>query len=232
MGGLRFGLKARLGGEVVRTGDGVSLEWVRRCGRSRLRWRAHLAQERRALLEARRVIAISPMVQAQLAEHFNIQAPLLLNPVFARAAPAPEAAGCLLFVGHDFTRKGLDRALAVAAALDRPLHVFGRGRARPGAVFHGARPAAAWIAGAACLLHPARYEPYGNVVAEAVAAGTPVVASDATGASCLLDAEHVWSEGEGIDGLTQRVEAALTRPRPTMAPPTPAEHLAGLEALL
>lgn len=236
--GVAFALKARLGGEVVRTGDGVSAAWVRWCGRSRARWARHIRAERAAIRAARRVIAISPMVVAELHEYYGRTdgVELLLNPVFApAAAPEPRAAGAVVFVGHDFRRKGLDLWLTAVSRLGLGGHVVGRGRARPtpGVEFHGPVEAAPWIAGAALVVHPARYEPYGNVVAEAVAAGTPVVASDGTGASCLLDPAHVWARASGADGLVAVVRRALDDPRPPRArPPTREAHLSRLSAIL
>ncbi len=235
-GGVRFALKARFGGEVVRTGDGVSAEWVRACGRSRLRWSRYVRREAAAVREARRVVAISPMVAAELAHHYGRgDATVILNPVLgAPPAPEPRAAGALVFVGHDFRRKGLDWLLA-ARPPGLQVHVVGEGRpqAVDGVVFHGPVEAGPWIAGAAALVHPARYEPYGNVVAEAVAAGVPAVASDGTGAACLLEPSHVWRRAEGVAALRRTIERALVAPRPPRRlPPEPAAHLAALEELL
>lgn len=48
------------------------------------------------------------------------------------------------------------------------------------------------LAAADCLIHPARYEPFGQVVIEAIQSGTPVIVSDMVGASELI------SPAEGI----------------------------------
>ncbi len=240
--GVPFALKARLGGEVVRTGDGVSAAWVEATGRSRVRWARHVRRERAAVRAARSVVAISPMVAAEIARHYGRSGGVhvVLNPVMSRpATPERRAAGGVLFVGHGFRRKGLDHWLAAIERLGLAGHVVGADRrlarwrrhAPAGVHFHGAVDAAPWIAGAAVLVHPARYEPYGNVVAEAVAAGTPVVASDACGAACLLHPAHVWSPTEGIEALVARIRGALDAPRPvSRRPPGRDEHLAALSA--
>ncbi len=241
--GVRFALKARLGGEVVRTGDGVSAEWVRACGRSRIRWARHVGRERRAVRAARRVVATSPMVADELMRCYGRRdAVVILNPLLVPpAVPESDAAGSLVFVGHGFHRKGLDHLLAVVAQVGLPLQVLGadqrlegwRRRAPAGVVFHGPVEAGPWIAGAAAVVHPARYEPYGNVVAEAVAAGTPVVASDGCGAACLLDQRHVWGRETGVKGLLAVVRGALDNPRdPRRHPPSAAAHLEALEGVL
>lgn len=244
--GVRFALRAVDGGDVVRTGDGVSAAWVAACGGWRLRWARRVAAERAAVRAARRVVAISPMVAAELAAWYGRDdARVVLNPVFsAEAPPAREAGGAAVLVGHGLRRKGLDHWLRALPGLPGLVtHVIGADAAprrwrrlavRLGVgdrvVFHGAIEAAPWIAGAALLVHPARYEPYGNVVAEAVAAGVPAVVSDACGAACLLDPTHVWARSSGPSGLAAVARGALVRPSPPRAaPPTPEAHL---EALL
>jgi glycosyltransferase involved in cell wall biosynthesis len=249
--GVRLGLRALDGGEAVRTGDGVTAAWAAACARWPLRWRARIAAERQAVRAARRVVAISPMVAAELAAWYGRDdARVVLNPVFASsAAPEPRARGAAVLVGHGFRRKGVEawlRALPHLAGLAMT-HIIGAD-AHPGrwrrlarrlgvadrVTFHGPVEAAPWIAGASLLVHPARYEPYGNVVAEAVAADVPVVASDGCGAACLLDPTHVWARASGPEGLAAVVALALRSPRPPIRrPPSADQHLAALqEAIL
>lgn len=228
-------IKARSGGPLLRCADGVSAAWVARCGRSRLRWWRHVVRERRAIRRADRVIAIAPLIANELAAWYGRRdAAVVLNPLLASPAPpAPRRAGAV-FVGHGFHRKGLDRALAVTS-LDLPLTVVGAGRgpALPWVRYVGAVDARPYIAGAALLIHPARYEPYGNVVAEAVAAQIPAVVSDATGAACLLHPDHVWAEASGEIGLRRVVERVLRDPRPPVRqPPSADAHLDALFAAL
>jgi UDP-glucose:(heptosyl)LPS alpha-1,3-glucosyltransferase len=107
----------------------------------------------------------------------------------------PKDGGVIGFVGVEWKRKGLDLALSAAAELRR---------SRPGLELWviGPRPEdvrplfAGWTEGYRLLgwrgdlsiypqldllLHPARAEPYGMVVAEAMAARVPVVVSDQCG---------------------------------------------------
>ena len=117
----------------------------------------------------------------------------------------------LLFLGSDFARKGLDRALSGLAALPPPL----RDRTRLLAV--GADRGAPWerrarrlgvaarvvvepgrddvprlLQAADLLVHPARVENTGTVLVEALAAGRPVLCTAACGY-----ARHVEDAGAG-----------------------------------
>lgn len=109
----------------------------------------------------------------------------------------------VLFVGTGFRRKGLDVLIQAVAPLDAKLVVVGRdGRARayrslavrskcgPRVIFAGQRAADAALYGAADVVAlPTRYEPFGNVVLEALACGVPVVVSARAGASEILEEE-------------------------------------------
>lgn len=110
----------------------------------------------------------------------------------------------LLFAGSGFERKGLDVAMRALAALDdrgSRLVVIGRGdAARYRALAHeagiadrivwlGVRPdIERWYAAADVLVLPTRYEPFGNVHLEALAAGLPVVTSRVAGGAEVIDA--------------------------------------------
>jgi UDP-glucose:(heptosyl)LPS alpha-1,3-glucosyltransferase len=144
----------------------------------------------------------------------------------ARAEAAiPGDAFTLLFVGSGFARKGLATAIEAMAALsDRQsrLAVLGKGDARPYQALAarlgvearvswlGARAdPERWYAAADIVVLPSRYEPFGNVHLEALAAGLPVVASArAGGAEVIL---------EGVNGAivpptdTHAIAASLER---------------------
>lgn len=139
----------------------------------------------------------------------------------ARAASGigPDA-WVVLFVGSGFARKGLSALIEGFAGLGDErarLAVAGRGdtgtfesaAARLGVghrvIWLGARPDVEQLYAVADVVAlPARYEPFGNVVLEALASGVPVVASRAAGASALLQ--------PGVNGfVVERAGAAEVR---------------------
>lgn len=121
----------------------------------------------------------------------------------ARAeAGLPAEAWTAIFVGSGFERKGLATAIEALALLNNRgsrLAVAGRGdaaRYRALADRLGVGERVTWLrprpdlerwyaAADACVL-PSRYEPFGNVHLEALAAGLPVVASAKAGGSELI----------------------------------------------
>lgn len=120
-----------------------------------------------------------------------------------------------VFVGSGFERKGLATAIAALAGASASAHLIVVGRdsrmpyyrrfARANGVdqrvhFMGTqadvRPFL-WAADA--LVHPALYEAFGIVIAEAMAAGLPVLASERTGAARSMVAG--WDTGQLLDAL-------------------------------
>jgi UDP-glucose:(heptosyl)LPS alpha-1,3-glucosyltransferase len=120
----------------------------------------------------------------------------------------PAASPVVLYVG-DFHRKGLAVALAAFAAAAPPtawLLVVGRGEyetfqahaARLGVadrlLFTGFVPdTRPYFAAADAFVFPTRYEPFGIVVTEAMAAGLPVITTRVAGAAEVI--------ADGVDGL-------------------------------
>jgi len=123
----------------------------------------------------------------------------------------PESDIVLLFAGNDFKRKGLQFALQYALALQAQGHrvrllVAGRGNPAPylrlarqrgfenNLVFPGSLADMREAYHCADLLvHPAVYEPFGNVCLEAMACGLPVATTRLTGAADIID--------DGVNGL-------------------------------
>jgi glycosyltransferase involved in cell wall biosynthesis len=100
-----------------------------------------------------------------------------------------------LFVSTGHGRKGLPLLLEVFERLSPATHhlwVLGSGKPTrqpnlPHVHFVGfSQEAEKWYAAADAMVHPAVYEPFGQVVSESIACGTPVLISAATGAKELI----------------------------------------------
>jgi len=143
------------------------------------------------------------------------------------------------FVGSGFERKGLATAIAALAHVPEPAHLIVIGRdtrmrqyrrlARAHKVgksvhFMGIRDdVRPYLWAADALIHPALYEAFGIVIAEAMAAGLPVLASRRTGAAlsmlagpetgCTLDALDVSGFGDAMTEVANRGEAERQRAR-------------------
>lgn len=144
----------------------------------------------------------------------------------------PDATTVLLFAGHDFKRKGLQFALEHTAALKArgcslKLVVAGRGRAAPylrlaarlhiknDIVFLGSQPdMRPAYHGADLLVHPALYEPFGNVCLESMACGLPVATTLLTGASDIIDdrlSGILVDSPQDILSMSEKIAAAVTK---------------------
>jgi glycosyltransferase involved in cell wall biosynthesis len=145
----------------------------------------------RSARQARRVLAISQRTKDDLVELYGLPpekvvvTPLAYDPDFR---PGPPRDDFLLLVGAVEQRKNPLLAADAAAAVGRRLVVVGPKRdaalveelCRRGADVRGFVPKAELVRlyqRAAGLLFPTRYEGFGLPIAEAMACGTPVVAS-------------------------------------------------------
>jgi len=204
-----------------------------------LRARANLWLEKREVCggHVRAVIPNSTVIAASLKHFYPCIGPRLREPITPGVCegpgrpdrPVPASGGVIGFIGKEWRRKGLDIAVNIVRELRRQ---------RPGLKFLVAGPDPAeirslfadWKEGYELLgevdtaslypqldllLHPARHEPYGMVIAEAMAARVPVLMSDRCGAaadapahmSLAVDVDiHLWAERSN--------ELIGTRPRP------------------
>jgi glycosyltransferase involved in cell wall biosynthesis len=145
-----------------------------------------------AARHAARVFAVSERTRRDLVELYRIPpekivlTPNAVDPAFS---PGGQVKDYLLFVGAIQQRKNPLVAAEAAKAVGRPLVVVGpekdpdlaRELERRGADLRGyveKEELADLYRGAACLLLPSRYEGFGLPVLEAMACGTPVVATN------------------------------------------------------
>jgi UDP-glucose:(heptosyl)LPS alpha-1,3-glucosyltransferase len=157
------------------------------------------------------VVPNSPLIRRQLQHYYPQTAARLTDPVPPGVTPGPPRApravppdgGIIGFVGKEWQRKGLAQAVAIVAELRRrrprlELWVIGPEPAEVAGLFadwDGGYRLPGWAsdfsvyADLDLLLHPARAEPYGMVIAEAMAAAVPVVVSDRCGIAPDVAAE-------------------------------------------
>lgn len=177
-----------------------------------LRVLAYLWMERREVC-APNVLAVVPNssnISYTLAHHYPCIGGRLRRPIppGVQEIPrrgfraVPSDGGVVGFVGKEWRRKGLEAVIAICAHLwfARPklvLRVYGPDPTEiqhfaPGCSFAvqcmGWRDAKPELHELDLLLHPARSEPYGMVISEAMAAQVPVVVSDACGAAADVSA--------------------------------------------
>jgi UDP-glucose:(heptosyl)LPS alpha-1,3-glucosyltransferase len=176
-----------------------------------LRIAMQLWLERRELRVARAIVPNSAIIAKMLAHYYPEYAHKLTKPVEPGVAAGPlrefravdPQGGVIGFVGKEWQRKGLPLIADVVAELRRTrphleLQVVGPA---PEEVQHlfagwqggyrllGWRSDNDYLRDFDVLLHPARAEPYGMAIAEAMAARVPVVVSDICGAAASVGAE-------------------------------------------
>jgi UDP-glucose:(heptosyl)LPS alpha-1,3-glucosyltransferase len=217
------------GFDVLRAGGGAHAAFLqgRRPG---LADRRELARDARALASAGTVVFNSEMARRDALSHHPLD-PERLHVVrngvdLQRFRPNPSSPpeDRILFIGHGWTRKGLETALSALARLPRVrLGVVGRdpneARFRRRAAALGVAERVDWLGPvdrvdallprALALVLPTRYDPSANVCLEAMACGVPVVTSGRDGAGEILP--EPWQvvarpdDAEGFAGALDRV---------------------------
>ena len=154
-----------------------------------------------------------------------------VDPSFTPEGPAAEEHGSyLLFVGAVQPRKDPEVAVRALSLLDGDLRLvvagpvkLGADRVRATAASLGVADRIRWLGyvdrsalaglyrGAACLVFPSRYEGFGLPLLEAMASGTPVVASRATSIPEIAGDAAVLVEPGDPEALADGVRAALAR---------------------
>lgn len=188
-----------------------------------LRIAMQLFLERRELSTPRHVVPNSRFISQSLAHYYPALAHKLTEPIVPGVVPgalrvmrpvSPDG-GIVGFVGKEWQRKGLPWVVETVAALRRTrpnvqLHVVGPAAAEVAHLFadwQGGYKLLGWseqapYAAFDALLHPAKAEPYGMVISEAMAARVPVLISDVCGA-----AEHVTAASGAVLPLSAPLEA-------------------------
>ncbi|MBI4734806.1 MAG: glycosyltransferase family 4 protein, partial [candidate division NC10 bacterium] len=137
----------------------------------------------------------------------------------------------LIFAGSGFARKGVEQILHAMALLPRDDLLLVVGRDKSARAYHrlaqrlgiaarvrflGVRnDLADLLAAADVLLHPALYEPFGNVVLEALACGCGVIVSDRVGAKDLVrDGENGYiCEPMNAQSIVDCLDSCTTQER-------------------
>ncbi len=176
-----------------------------------LRVAMQLYMERRELRVAQKIVPNSEIIARQLARFYPEYAHKITQPVVPGVLPGvmrtPHVVaadgGIVGFVGREWQRKGLPLAVAICGELrkQRPrleMLVVGPDEKEIKHLFadwSGGYRLLGWRTDSEhfkqidVLLHPAKAEPYGMVISEAMAARVPVVVSDACGAAAQVSRE-------------------------------------------
>ncbi|MDQ6996163.1 MAG: glycosyltransferase family 4 protein [Mariprofundus sp.] len=194
---------------------------------------ANLWLERRELYgpQVKAIIPNSPLIADALRLYYPSTCTRLTTPItpgVGEISPrldrhVPPHGGVIGFVGKEWKRKGLDIAVQIVAEVrkQRPDLIFKVVGPDPDEINHlfqswdggfqllGETDATPLYASFDLLLHPARQEPYGMVIAEARAAGVPVAVSDACGIAPELDATAVLTIDVSIQAWAKAVNRQI-----------------------
>lgn len=199
-----------------------------------LRVAMQLFMERRELSMSRVVVPNSQFIKQQLAHYYPELASNLTRPIVPGVEPSaqreprsiPVDGGVIGFVGYEWQRKGLVLAVEIVGALRRSrpnlqLYVIGPAAADVQHLFtswQGGYKLMGWSHQAPyaefdLLLHPAKAEPYGMVISEAMAAKVPVVISEVCGAAAHVTPASgvVLPLSASLESWVSAIEQQLSR---------------------
>lgn len=119
----------------------------------------------------------------------------------------------LLFVGSSY-RKGLNRVKKYSRISPFPIYIVGPSEVNSENIKAVGRCSQEQLAklfsGAYATIHPARFEPFGNVILESLSCGTPVIISESCGASELVT-ESSGVTTIDIDAGLNKIESEVTK---------------------
>ncbi len=202
-----------------------------------LRVQANLRLEHREVCSdsVQAVIPNSTLIGQRLQDYYPCIGSRMSDPILPGvehipprpAKPAADNGGVIGFVGKEWKRKGLDIAINIVRRIrqTRPqleLHIVGP---KPDAIRHlfadwqhgyklfGETDAKPLFQHFDLLLHPARMEPFGMVITEALSAQVPVVASDQCGALTEIQQDRILPLDSPVDAWAKTCLAAIGQPQ-------------------
>ncbi|ATX79587.1 UDP-glucose:(heptosyl)LPS alpha-1,3-glucosyltransferase [Mariprofundus aestuarium] len=208
--------------------------------RASLRVYANLWLEERELCgeQVQRVTPNSELIAGELIDAYPVIAPRLTPPVVPGVESGevrpnrdiPAKGGVIGFIGKEWKRKGLDRAASIVEQLrlqrpDCELWVLGPDPEKVSHLFKhwqggyrllGLAESREILPQFDLLLHPARREPFGMVITEALATQVPVVISNQCGAATEITEGlgRVLDENSTTDNWVTACDELLNRTSP------------------
>jgi UDP-glucose:(heptosyl)LPS alpha-1,3-glucosyltransferase len=194
-------------------------------------------------LRYRMFVAVSPRVKTELQHHYSVPASRIrvipngidlerfkcdaeAGQAIRREFNIPAQAKLLLFVGHEFRRKGLAHAIGALERLDSDVRLLVVGSDNPAPylklaksavdrlIFTGARSdLPAFYAAADAFVLPTAYETFSLVCMEAMACGVPVFATPVGGIEDYLrDGVNGYQIRMDADDIAGKINAAFADP--------------------